>query len=85
MNAEEKELTRKEAINHLQGADSFICMTLKGNDLDVASVVNSNTLAMILLAVMRSRNEFADAVNYAALAYARENIIPKQQPQQNSE
>ncbi|MCM1221899.1 MAG: hypothetical protein NC548_46250 [Lachnospiraceae bacterium] len=71
----DKEETRNAAICNLTDAESFVCLTLKDNKLDMASIVNPNTLGMMLLSVMRSRTDFANAVNYAALAYARENII----------
>lgn len=70
------EQTKSDAICHIQEAQSFMCLTVRDGSLDVAMMANPNTIGMMLLAVMRNRPDFANAVNFAALAYARENIIP---------
>lgn len=73
------EQTKIQAIQHIQDAESYLCLTVREGTLDIAVSAKPNTLGMMLLAVMRTRPDFADAVNFAALAYAREKIIPPQE------
>jgi len=73
MNPQNEEI-RKKAINDLLNADSFICVTVKDNNLDMASLTNPERLGMMLLSIMRSNPAFANSVNLAALAYAQEKL-----------
>lgn len=73
MNPQSEEI-RKKAINNLLNADSFICVTVNDNNLDMATLTSPERLGMMLLSIMRSSPSFANSINMAALAYAQEQI-----------
>lgn len=73
MNPQNEEI-RKQAINHLVNADSFVCITVTGDNVDMATVTSPERLGIMLLSLMRSDPSFASSVNLAALGYAQEQL-----------
>lgn len=70
----ESEQIRKMAINNLLSADSFICITINGGNLDMASLTSPERLGIMVLEIMRRNPSFANSVNLAALGYAHEQL-----------
>lgn len=68
------EQVRKSAMGQLLIADSFLCVTLKGGNLDIATLINAERLTQMLLAVMRNDPSFAESVYTAAFAHAKETL-----------
>ena len=73
MNPQSEEI-RKTAINDLLNADSFVCITINDGKLNMATLINPERLGIMLLEIMRSNPAFANSVNLATLAYAREQL-----------
>lgn len=73
MNPRSEEV-RKTALNDLLNAESFVCITIKGNELNMATLTTPDRLGMMLMELMRRNPSLANSVNLAALAYAKERL-----------
>lgn len=81
MNPESEEI-RKTALNDLLNAESFVCITVKDGGLNMASLTSPERLGIMLLEIMRQNEDFANSVNLAALAYAKERLHHNTNPNQ---
>lgn len=70
-----EETARTNAIKNIAGAQSFFCITVNNGNLELSSCASLNTLGTMLLALSRANADLANAINYAALAYAHEKVL----------
>ncbi len=74
MSQAEKESNKNLAGVLLHKSEAYLCLTIADGSLDITSDVSQEQLSIMILGMMQSREDYAQAVNFAALTYARNRM-----------